>query len=185
LQHDLRYKIYEISGDSLLLMQRLLFIFIFFVVSQTAIAQSKAEVYAGVLLHVIKYIEWTGSPTNIINIGIVNDPKLVDALNTIVKKKNIQFKNIGVTKLTGVDSTEGLSVLFLAKKNAHLCTRINSFACSKKILVITEMKAKELLCPSINFFEDQGKLKFEIYTSVIDKCGLLVSDQLKRFAVLK
>ena len=166
-------------------MQRLLIILILSVVSQTGIAQSKAEVYAGVLLHVVKYVEWTGSQTKVINIGIVNDPKLVDALNTLVKKKNIQFKNIGITKLNGVDTIGDLNVVFLAKKQANLCTRINSFACAKKILVITEMKAKELVCPSINFFEEQGKLKFEIYTSVMDKCGFLVSDQLKRFAVLR
>lgn len=166
-------------------MQRLLFIIILTVVSQTGIAQSKAEVYAGVLLHVVKYVEWTGSNSKSINIGIVNDPKLVDALNTIVKKKNIQFRNIGITKLNVVDTTGDLNVLFLAKKQAYLCARVNSFACNKKILVITEMKAKELVCPSINFFEDQGKLKFEIYTSVMDKCGLQVSDQLKRFAILK
>ncbi|MCU0359541.1 MAG: YfiR family protein [Bacteroidia bacterium] len=166
-------------------MQRLLFIFILTAISQKGIAQSKAEVYAGVLLHVVKYVEWTGSQNNVINIGIVNDPKLVDALNTIVKKKNIQFKNIGITQLNGVDTTGGLNVVFLAKKHTNLCSKINSFACTKKILVITEMKAKEFVCPSINFFEDQGKLKFEIYTSVINKCGFLVSDQLKRFAVLK
>lgn len=149
------------------------------------ISQSKDEVYAGILLHVIKYVEWADVNPKVIKIGIVNNPKLVDALNKIVEKKNIRFKNVGVTKLTGVDSTGDLNVIFLAKKQANLCSRVNAVACKKKILVITEMKNRELVCPSINFFEENGKIKFELYVSVVDKCGLLISDQLKKFAILK
>lgn len=148
-------------------------------------SQSKDEVYAGILLHIIKYVEWDDANLKTIKIGIVNEPKLVEALNTIVKQKNIQFKNIGITKLTGVDSTADLNLLFLAKKHTHLCSKIFPYACQKKLLVITEMKRNESVCPAINFFEVNGKLKFELYMAVVEKCGILVSDQLKKFAILR
>lgn len=148
-------------------------------------SQSKDQVYAGIIMHIMKYVEWKANKSEVIKIGIVNDAKLVSALNKIVVGKNLHFKNIEVAKLQDVNNVDGLNVLFLAKRSASLCSKVNSVASEKGILVITEMKIPSLVCPSINFIEEQGKLKFEIYMTVINKCGLMVSEQLKKYAVIK
>lgn len=148
-------------------------------------SQSKDQVYAGIIMHITKYVEWEGNQTTVIKIGIVNNAKLVDALNKIVKGNNLNFKNVEVSKKSDVNDIDDLDILFLTKKSAGLCNKISPKAAEKNILVITEMKSASMICPSINLFEDKGKLKFELYTKIIDNCGLMVSEQLKKYAVLK
>jgi hypothetical protein len=142
-------------------------------------------VYAGIILHIIKYVEWGDSKNKLVKIGIVNDAKLVQSLNKILLGKNLQFKNIEVNKLEDVSYIDDINVLFLEKKSANLCSKISNLACDKNMLVITEMKSPGTVCPSINFTEEQGKLKFEIYLAVAEKCGLMISEQLKKYAILK
>lgn len=166
-------------------MKRLIIIAFLFLSCFHSFSQSKDQVYAGIIIHIMKYVEWKTNDNKSIKIGIVNDSKLVGALNKIVKGKNIHFKNVEVAKLEDISKIEGVDVLFLSKKSSNLCSKVSSTACDQNILVITEMKASNLICPSINFIEEQGKLKFEIYTSVTDKCGLMVSEQLKKYAIIK
>ncbi len=166
-------------------MFRYFLIFFLFFISQKANSQSKDQVYAGIILHIIKYVEWGESKNKLVKIGVVNDAKLVQSLNKILLGKNLQFKNIEVNKLDDVNSIDDISVLFLEKKSAKLCSKISNLASDKNILVITEMKSPSVVCPSINFTEEQGKLKFEIYMAVAEKCGLMISEQLKKYAIIK
>lgn len=148
-------------------------------------AQSKDQVYAGIIMHITKYVEWGSGKATVIRIGVVNNVKLVDALNEIVKEKNINFKNVEVSRRSDVDNIEDIDILFLTKKSSGLCSKISAKAEAEKILVITEMKSASMICPTINFIEENGKLKFELYTKIADNCGLMVSEQLKKYAVLK
>ncbi|MDZ4664812.1 MAG: YfiR family protein [Bacteroidota bacterium] len=166
-------------------MKKLIIILILFTVSSRSFSQSKDQVYAGIIMHIMKYVEWKANERKVIKIGIVNDSKLVLALNKIVKGKSIHFKNVEVAKYEDINKIEGVDVLFLAKKSTSLCAKLTSIASEKNILVITEMKQENTSCSSINFIEEQGKLKLEIYMAVADKCGLMISEQLKKFATLK
>lgn len=148
-------------------------------------AQSKDQVYAGIIMHITKYVEWGSGEATVVKIGVVNNAKLVDALNQIVKEKNVNFKNVEVSKKSDVTNIDDIDILFLTKKSSSLCSKISTKAEEEKILVITEMKSASMICPAINFIEENGKLKFELYTKIAENCGLMVSEQLKKFAVLK
>lgn len=166
-------------------MYRNLIIYFLFLFTKVVVSQNKDQVYAGVIMHIIKYVEWGNNESKLVKIGVVNDPGLVESLNKILKGKNLHFKNIQVNKLEDVNVIDDINVLFLEKRSTKLCAKISNQACDKKILVITDMKASGVSCPSINFTEEQGKLKFEIYMSVVEKCGLMISEQLKKYAILK
>ena len=47
------------------------------------------------------------------------------------------------------------------------------------------MKSEKVTGDGINFFESEGKLKFELYSGVLKKAGLKVSEQLSKFAIVK
>ena len=56
---------------------------------------------------------------------------------------------------------------------------------TKDILVISEKKSKGEEGAAINFVEVQGKLRFELYQKVLAATDLKISEQLKRYAILK
>ena len=52
-------------------------------------------------------------------------------------------------------------------------------------LLISEQKQDHHTGVSINFIEVQGRLRFELYVHVVEKANLRISEQLKRYAVVK
>ena len=66
----------------------------------------------------------------------------------------------------------------------HL-SKIKQYIDPKNILVTSEKKKESQVGSTINFVEVQGKLKFELYLDMLGKSDLKVSEQLRRYAILK
>ena len=157
---------------------------LFLFVSKTSISQSKQQLYAGFILHIMKYVEWPEYGDNM-TVGVVNDPELVRALQMASKGKKIHYKNVAVQKLDDVSNIQSVDVLYISKKAHRDLPGMTQKAIAQKILVITENKSKEMSGIAINFFEENGRMRFELYESTISRIGIKVSEQLRKLAVLK
>lgn len=167
-------------------MKKIFVIILLFLFSGSeAQAQSKEQVYAGIILHIMKYVEWpTYGPE--MTVGIVNDPLLTKVLQNVCAGKKIHFKMVDIQKLEDLTAPRTEDVIFFPKKALEtLNTDIVDQAIKKGILVITEQKDDPNVSSAINFVEIGGDLQIELYETYIDRCGLKVSEQLKRLAVIK
>jgi hypothetical protein len=146
-------------------------------------SQSKEQVYAGVIFHIMKYVEWPEAG-NTMTVGVLNDNQLTAALNKVAAGKKIVFKNIKVVEFSDLSKLKNTNVLFVPQKmTADLGEIVNSVDASE-ILVISEKKTKEQGGASINFIEQSGKLRFEVYVEVFAKTELKMSEQLKKYAII-
>ena len=148
-------------------------------------SQSKEQVYAGIILHIMKYVEWPSDKAKVMTVGVVNDAQLTAALNKASAGRKVHFKDIRIIKYSGVGNLNGCHILFLPRKSIGLIEEIRTSATLKSIMIITEKKPAGTTGVCINFVELQGKLRFELYRATVKSTGLKVSEQLTKFAIVK
>jgi len=147
-------------------------------------SQSKEQVYAGVIFHIMKYVEWP-EVGNTMTVGVLNDNQLTAALNKVAADKKIVFRNIEVVKFSDLSKLKNTNVLFVPKKMTVYLADIANSVDAKQILVISEKKGEDQDGASINFIEQSGKLRFEVYEEVFTRTDLKMSEHLKKFAIIK
>ena len=154
--------------------------------AQSSYAQSKEQVYAGIIFHIMKYVEWPQeADIASMSVGVLNDNQLTAALNKVAEGKRIVFKNIEIVKFTELAGLKNTNILFVPQKMTSNLGDIMNNVNTKEILVISEKKDKNQTGASINFIEVGGKMKFEVYESELAKTELKMSEQLKKYAILK
>ncbi len=131
------------------------------------------------------YVEWPSYANEGMTVGIVNNASLSNALNKSSAGKKIHFKAVSVLKLSDVKNIDGCDVLFLPRKSTTLAAQLTEQASKHHILVITEDKSDAVKGAGVNFKEEKGKLRFELYMTALSEARLKVSEQLKRFAIVK
>ena len=147
-------------------------------------SQSKEQVYAGVIFHIMKYVEWPEAG-NTMTVGVLNDNQLTAALNKVAAGKKIVFKNIEVVKFSDLSKLKNTNVLFVPQKMTADLGDIANRVDASEVLVISEKKKEDQDGASINFIEQSGKLRFEVYEEVFTRTDLKMSEQLKKFAIIK
>ena len=149
-------------------------------------SQSKEQVYSGVIFHIMKYVEWPadGDATTM-SVGVLNDNQLTVALNKVAAGKKIVFRNIEVVKFSDLSKLKNTNVLFVPQKMTGDLGDIANNVDASEILVISEKKKEGQDGASINFIEQSGKLRFEVYEEVFTRTDLKMSEQLKKFAIIK
>jgi hypothetical protein len=146
-------------------------------------AQSQEQVYAGVILHIMKYVEWPAYKSKM-TVGVVNNPSLVRALQKASVGKKVHFKNVLVTVISDLPTGEKMDVLFFSKKVSKGLS-IESLKGTNGTLIITEQHTQINGSVSFNFIQKNGSLQFELYNDALAGNGFKVSDQLKKLAILK
>lgn len=163
---------------------RILVILSFFLsFGHSSSAQSQEQVYAGVILHIMKYVEWPAYKAKM-TVGVVNNPSLVRALQKASIGKKIHFKNVHVTVFNDLSIAGKMDVLFFSKRVSKGLS-IEGLKGTKGILIITEQHTKINRSVSVNFLQKNGNLQFELYNVALKGNGFKVSDQLKKLAILK
>lgn len=164
----------------------LLAVLLLMVSLQSGFSQSKEQVYAGIIFHIMKYVEWPAqADLSTMSVGVLNDNQLTVALNKVAEGKRIVFKNLEIVKFSDLANLKNTNVLFIPKKMTADLSNIMKNVNTKDILVISEKKSKGEEGAAINFVEMRGKLRFELYQKVLAATDLKISEQLKRYAILK
>ncbi len=164
----------------------LLIVLILLISLKSAFSQSKEQVYAGIIFHIMKYVEWPNQTgLSEMSVGVLNDNQLTAALNKVAEGKRIVFKNIEIVKFADLANLKNTNVLFLPKKMTSSLGDIVKHVNTKEILVISEKKTDTQVGAAINFVEEQGKMRFELYLNILAQTDLKVSEQLKRYAIIK
>jgi len=152
----------------------------------SAYSQSKEQVYAGIIFHIMKYVEWPNQASLAkMSVGVLNDNQLTVALNKVAEGKRIVFKDIEIVKFDDLTAVKSTNVLFVPKKMTGDLGNIMKNVNTKEILVISEKKAQSQMGACINFIEQGGKMRFELYMAELGSTDLKMSEQLKRYAIIK
>jgi hypothetical protein len=156
--------------------------------TRPAVAQSATEdqVKAAYLFNFAKFIEWppeafetTDSALNFCTLG--RSP-VVDELDSSVRGKSINRHTIAVRHLRGPEDIKGCHLVFLAASAVKQQQKLVLAAKSSPMLLVAETSGFAQAGGTINFYNEAGRLLFEVNIGAAESAHLTISSKLLSLA---
>ncbi|HWF02641.1 MAG TPA: YfiR family protein [Candidatus Angelobacter sp.] len=156
--------------------------------ARPAVAQSATEdqVKAAYLFNFAKFIEWPAetftaadSPLNFCTLG--RSP-VVDELDSSVRGKSINRHTIAVRHLRGTEEIKGCHLVFLAASAIKQQQKLVLAAKSSPMLLVAETSGFAQAGGTINFYNEAGRLLFEVNIGAAESAHLTISSKLLSLA---
>jgi hypothetical protein len=141
------------------------------------------RVKAGFVYNFAKFIEWpeenTGKDPNSIQIGIVPNTSETDAFISL-RGKHIGGKRIEVKKYKDVreKGVENCDILFLDSKDEAFIKESLLIVKYRSVLTVGHIKGFTQAGGIINFFTEEGRLRFEVNLDAAKRSRLKLGSQL-------
>jgi hypothetical protein len=151
--------------------------------SLPARAQSKEyQIKAAFLFNFAQFVKWPGgsfaNDSAPFCIGILGDDPFGDALEGIVQGESIDHHRLTVLRARSFAELKNCQLIFVCKSEEGHVAEILSQLDSKPILTVSEVEGFTKNGGDINFYLQDGKIRFEINPSSAQHCGLRISSQL-------
>jgi hypothetical protein len=152
--------------------------------AQTA-TEHEYELKAGVLFHIIEYVEWpAGSlPDNqpVIQIGLLGEIPFPEALE-VLAGKTIRGRKLVVKRLTDLSGAAECQVLFIGASEKPRLPEITAQVGSRPVLTVSEVEGFAERGGMVNLVAGQNRIVMEINREVAGRAGLGISSQLLKLA---
>jgi len=146
--------------------------------SQTA---NTLEVKAAFLYNFAKFVEWpsdatSGMPT--INVGVVGNDAVGEALRAMVRDKNIGGKGLSVRKPANLDDLAGLHLLFVGGAEKHRVADILRRLDGATVLTVSDIDRFCQMGGTIELVVENNHVRFDVRLDAAQRARLKVSSKL-------
>jgi hypothetical protein len=160
-------------------MKRMFFVLVLFVwICQILPAQDNTRYLALFVYNFTRYIEWPSKSSNEFVIAVIGKSRVYEELQTISQGKSIGSQTITVKKVQSLDELKACNVLFVSNDASSKIAELVSQTKDFNTLIITERSGLTSKGAGISFVIDDGKQRFEINKSNLEKVGLRVNKAL-------
>jgi hypothetical protein len=149
--------------------------------------QREYELKAGVLYHIIEYVEWpsgsfvAGQTEPVLQIGLVGQIPFAAALE-VLNGKTIQGRKLVVKQLSGTDAAADCQVLFIGASEKPRLEEIVAKVKDRPILTVSEVEGFAERGGMVNLIAGQNRIVMEINRQVAGQARLSISSQLLKLA---
>jgi hypothetical protein len=149
--------------------------------------QHEYELKAGVLYHIIEYVEWPkGSLPDDqpeIRIGLLGQIPFPEALE-VLDGKMIQGRKLVVKRLTDLSAAADCQVLFIGASEKPRLPEIMAQMKDRPVLTVSEVDGFAERGGMVNLVSGQNRIVLEINREVAGRARLSISSQLLKLAKL-
>jgi hypothetical protein len=147
--------------------------------------QREYELKAGVLYHIIEYVEWPkGALSNTppaIQIGLLGQIPFAEALE-VLNGKTIQGRQLVVKRLTDPQATAQCQVLFIGASEKSRIPEIVAEVKDRPVLTVSEVDGFAEQGGMVNLVAGPNRIVMEINREVANRARLSMSSQLLKLA---
>lgn len=147
-------------------------------------AQSSEKYQALFIYNFTRYIEWPSANSSEFTIGVLGKSSVYNELINIAEGRKVGAQTIKVKKFASAAEINNCHIVFISSDASSQIAAISSSAPGKNTLIITERYGLISKGAGINFIEEDGKQKFQMSRSNLQKTGLKVNNQLVSLATL-
>ena len=148
-------------------------------------AQSKDYAFHTVFVYnFTKYIEWPGAGQELV-IGVQGDNQaILQAFEKMANAKSGSDRKYIIRSIVKPEDAAACHVIFIPDKESDKLSGYHTKYGGSPKLIVTEKEGLVKKGGLINFITVDGKLRFELNQSALDKSGLKVSSQLLSLAIV-
>ncbi|MEJ1298871.1 MAG: YfiR family protein [Candidatus Sedimenticola sp. (ex Thyasira tokunagai)] len=137
---------------------------------------------AAYTLNFPKFIEWSNSPQNSLQICLVGDTRVTKLLNDAAGS-DIAGRTLKTRRVQLPGQVEGCHVLYIAELEANRLRRSLAALAESPILTVSDLPGFVSAGGMIGLIRDGSRLRFEIDLKPMRRVGLLAEAKLIRLAV--
>jgi hypothetical protein len=130
-----------------------------------------------------KHVDWPENGAQYISIGIVNDQRLTEKLQQVLKNKKVKEKSFEVLPVQTPDDAKFCQLIFIPAEHGYQIKNFVKTFEGKAVLIVTEGTGMTLKGAAISLIKDNDRLTFEVNENVISRSGLNVSKELIRLGI--
>jgi hypothetical protein len=153
-------------------------------VAQTG-TQHEYELKAGVLYHIIEYVEWPKSALSntppAIEIGLIGEIPFAEALE-VLSGKTVQGRELIVKRVSDPQAAAQCQVLFIGASEKPRVAEIVAQLKDRPILTVGEIEGFAEQGGMVNLLAGPNRIVMEINREVANKARLSMSSQLLKLA---
>lgn len=146
-------------------------------------AQSPTKYQALFVYNFTRFIEWPSNSSPDFVIGVLGKSSIYNELQNIASAKKVGTQTIVVKQFSNSSEVVSCQILFVSSEIASQISQMAATFQSKNTLIITDRAGSTGKGAGINFVNADGKQRFEISKSNVDKTGLKVNKQLLDMAM--
>lgn len=162
----------------------LLFTLSFFTTSRVNSQTSEYELKAVALEKLSLFTEWPphtfDNPKSDFIIGVFGHNPFGKTLEDIYSSHKIKNKNVKIIYINNINQLTQCHILFISKMKISELRKVLDYTKSKHILTIADSDGFAEAGCFINFYNYEGKLRFEINQAAIETAGFSVDYKLLR-----
>jgi len=148
---------------------------------QTGVSK-EYQVKAAFLFNFAQFVDWPPAAfTNIdmpFTIGILGRDPFGAALEATVEGETVNNRKIIIERARTVDDLKNCQLIFISQSEKSQVPEILSALDDRPVLKVSEIEGFARLGGSINFYLDDGRVRFEVNPAAAQRDGLKVSSQL-------
>jgi len=166
-------------------MKKFTYLMLFMLVAtQGMFAQNTTRYQALFVYNFTRYIQWPTTNSQEFVIGVLGKSDIYGELQNITAQKKIGSSIITVKRFSSPSEISKCQILVVSGEESSLVPQLASQLQSRNTLIITERPGLSKKGASICFALEDGKQKFEISKTNVEKTGLLVNNQLLDMGIL-
>lgn len=164
-------------------MKKTLYIFLFFVVTTAANAQTtNYQVHSLFILNIAKYSTWP-SASQEFHIVVYGKSKLFDELTKQVTGKNVNGLTIKVTQTEDIAGIGEAQLIFLADGKSSSLSELHKATDGKPVMIVAEREGLYKKGASFSFvLMDNNTLRYDVNNAELEKRNIKVSRNLTNLA---
>lgn len=147
----------------------------------------ESSVKAAFLFQFTRFIDWPAGADSSkdFSICVLEQPQVAKSLEVVTESKSVHGKKISVNALTGGDSFEKCSILYIGMTEHEKVKQVLSrVAALRNHAILTVSHARGLAQDGvmINFFLEDDHLRFEVNINAAKNANLALSSQILKLA---
>lgn len=153
-------------------------------IGQTISAQ-ESRYQALFIYNFTRYIQWPSINSSEFVIGVLGKSDVYEELQKVMSDKRIGAHSVSVKKFNRSSEIGNCQVLYISGEFTAEVSQIASTATGKNVLIITERPGMARKGAGISFALEDGKQRFEISKTNVERNGLLINNQLLDMAIVR
>ncbi len=146
-------------------------------------AQSATKYQALFVYNFTRFIEWPSNNSSEFVIGVLGKSSIYNELQTLASAKKVGNQTIVIKQFSNSSEVVTCQILFVSNEVVSQISQMAASFQNKNTLIITDRAGSTGKGAGINFVNADGKQRFEISKSNVDKTGLKVNKQLLDMAM--
>lgn len=116
-------------------------------------------------------------------IGVLEQPALARELTAVSAEKTVGSQKIKVVQFSNSSKVQNCNILFIPAARSNSLNDISGKLGDSPMLIVTEKHGLAKSGSGINFVVVDGKLRFEVNNSAIEKRGIKLSNKIKSLGI--